>query len=58
MKIYQTTVQQFRVNPATDTVVHETIDITNDIILNNYYVQKSMLEKNDPRLYIIIKFIL
>lgn len=34
MKIYQTTVQQFRLSPVTDTVVPETMDITDDIILN------------------------
>lgn len=35
MKIYQTTVQQFRLNPVTDTVVPELMDITDDIILNS-----------------------
>jgi len=35
MKIYQTTVQQFRLNPTTDTIVPETMDITDNIILNN-----------------------
>lgn len=35
MKIYQTTVQQFRLNPVTDTVVPEMMDINDDIILNN-----------------------
>lgn len=35
MKIYQTTVQQFRLNPVTDTVVPEIMNITDDIILNS-----------------------
>ena len=38
MKIYQTTVQQFRINPVTDTadtVVPETMDINDHIILNS-----------------------
>lgn len=35
MKIYQTTVQQFRLNPVTDTVVPEMMDINDDIILNS-----------------------
>ena len=35
MKIYQTTVQQFRLFPVTDTVVPETMDITDDIILSS-----------------------
>lgn len=35
MKIYQTTVQEFSLNPVTDTVVPEMMDITDNIILNN-----------------------
>ena len=35
MKIYQTTVQQFRLNPVTDTIIPEMMDITDDIILNS-----------------------
>ena len=35
MKIYQTTVQQFRLNPITDTVVPELMHINDDIILND-----------------------
>lgn len=35
MIIYQTTVQQFRLFPVTDTVVPETMDINDHIILNS-----------------------
>ena len=35
MKIYQTTVQQFRLDPVTDTIIPELMDITDGIILNS-----------------------